>query len=52
MKVQAVPTVFADGEQIHVGRSSMGDLLEKLEARYGSEMCIRDRWRMDMPIWL
>lgn len=36
MKVQAVPTVFADGEQIHVGRSSMGDLLEKLEARYGS----------------
>ena len=24
------------GEQIHVGRSSMGDLLEKLEARYGS----------------
>ena len=25
MKVQAVPTVFADGEQIHVGRSSMGE---------------------------
>ena len=36
MKVQAVPTVFADGEQIHVGRGSIGDLLEKLEARYGS----------------
>lgn len=36
MKVQAVPTVFADGEQIHVGRGSIGELLEKLEARYGS----------------
>lgn len=35
-KIQAVPTVFADGEQIHVGRGGIGDLLEKLEARYGS----------------
>ena len=36
MKVQAVPTVFADGEQIHVGRGNIGDLLEKLEVRYGA----------------
>lgn len=35
-KVQAVPTVFADDEQIHVGRGSIGELLDKLEARYGS----------------
>lgn len=31
MKVQAVPTVFADGEQIHVGRGNIGDLLENLK---------------------
>lgn len=37
LKVQAVPTVFADGEQMHVGRGSIGELLDKLEARYGSE---------------
>lgn len=36
MKIQAVPTVYADGEQLHVGRGSIGDLLDKLEARYGS----------------
>lgn len=35
-KVQAVPTVFADGELLHVGRGSLGDLLLKLEERYGS----------------
>ena len=34
--VQAVPTVFADGEMLHVGRGSLGELLEKLETRYGS----------------
>lgn len=35
-KVQAVPAVFADGELLHVGRGSIGELLEKLESRYGS----------------
>lgn len=35
-KVQAVPTVFADGELLHVGRGTLGDLLLKLEERYGS----------------
>ncbi|MDR0994996.1 MAG: alkyl hydroperoxide reductase subunit F [Tannerella sp.] len=35
--VQAVPSVFADGELLHVGRSDFGALLEKLEAKYGSE---------------
>ena len=34
--VQAVPSVFADGELLHVGRGSLGELLEKLEARYPS----------------
>ena len=34
--VQAVPAVFAEGKMIHVGRGSMGELLEKLEAVYPS----------------
>ncbi|MBE6202044.1 MAG: alkyl hydroperoxide reductase subunit F [Rikenellaceae bacterium] len=32
--VQAVPAVFADGKMLHVGRGSLGELLEKLEAQY------------------
>ena len=34
--VQAVPSVFANGKLLHVGRGSMGELLEKLEAVYPS----------------
>jgi alkyl hydroperoxide reductase subunit F len=34
--VQAVPSVFADGKLIHVGRGSLGELLEKLEEVYPS----------------
>lgn len=35
LNIQGVPSVFADGELIHVGRGEFGDLLAKLEARYG-----------------
>jgi alkyl hydroperoxide reductase subunit F len=35
LKIQAVPSVYADGKLLHVGKSSFGELLEKLEARYG-----------------
>ncbi len=34
-KVQAVPTVFADGKLLHVGRGSLGELLDKLEKMVG-----------------
>ncbi|MEG0950156.1 MAG: alkyl hydroperoxide reductase subunit F [Bacteroidales bacterium] len=34
--IQAVPSVFASDELAHVGRGSLSELLEKLEARYGS----------------
>lgn len=34
--VQAVPSVFADGKLLHVGRGSMAELLEKLEEAYPS----------------
>lgn len=34
--VKSVPTVFVNGEQAWVGNASLGDLLEMLESRYGS----------------
>lgn len=37
MKIQAVPTVYANGKMLHVGRGSLGELLEKLESLVGSE---------------
>ncbi|MDR0546249.1 MAG: alkyl hydroperoxide reductase subunit F [Dysgonamonadaceae bacterium] len=37
LKIQAVPSVFADGKLLHVGKAGFGELLEKLEAHYGSE---------------
>ena len=35
LDIQAVPTVIADGETIHIGRGSLGVLLDKLEKQYG-----------------
>lgn len=35
LKLHGVPAVFADGELIHSGRSDFGELLGKLEAKYG-----------------
>lgn len=37
LDLQGVPSVFADGELLHVGRGSFGELLSKLEAHYGTE---------------
>lgn len=37
LDLQGVPAVFADGELLHVGRGSFGELLAKLEAHYGTE---------------
>ena len=34
-KIQAVPTVFANGKMLHVGRGTLGELLEKLEKEVG-----------------
>ena len=36
LNVQAVPAVFANGKLIHVGRGSLGELLDKLEECYTS----------------
>lgn len=36
MKIQAVPTVYANEKILHVGRGTLGELLEKLENEVGS----------------
>jgi len=36
LNIQAVPSVYANGELLHVGRSSLGELLDKLEKQVGS----------------
>jgi alkyl hydroperoxide reductase subunit F len=38
LNIQAVPSVFADGRLLHVGKSDFGELLEKLHVQYGSEI--------------
>lgn len=37
LALQAVPAVYADGELLHVGRGDLGELLTKLEEKYGTE---------------
>ncbi len=36
MRVQAVPSVYANGKLLHVGRGSLGELLQKLEETFSS----------------
>lgn len=35
--IQGVPTVMADGDQLHVGRGDLATLLQKIEERYGAD---------------
>ena len=37
LNIQAVPSVYAGGELLHVGRSSLGELLSKLEEKFGTQ---------------
>ena len=37
LKIQGVPSVYANGKLLHVGRSTLGELLQKLEEMFGSE---------------
>jgi len=36
LKIQGVPAVFSDGKLLHSGKADFGELLTKLEARYGA----------------
>lgn len=35
--ISAVPTVYANGEVLHIGQSTLGELLNKLEQKFGVE---------------
>jgi alkyl hydroperoxide reductase subunit F len=37
LKIQAVPSVFADGKPLHIGKADFGELLGKLENEYGTD---------------
>lgn len=37
LNISAVPTVYANGEVLHIGQSNLGELLVKLEAKVGKE---------------
>ena len=37
LNIQAVPSVWLDGTSIHVGRSTLGELLDKLESKMGTD---------------
>lgn len=36
LKIQGVPSVYANGKLLHVGRGTLGELLQKLEEAFGS----------------
>lgn len=38
--ISAVPTVYADGEVLHIGQGNLGELLMKLEKKYGAEEAV------------
>lgn len=40
LAIQAVPTVYVNGKQFHVGRSSLGELVSKLETQLGTNFSI------------
>jgi alkyl hydroperoxide reductase subunit F len=40
LNIQGVPAVFGDSELIHSGRAGLGELLDKLENKYGIESVV------------
>lgn len=43
LHIQAVPSVFANGRLVHVGKSSLGELLNVLEENLGSDAPAKER---------
>ena len=39
--VKSVPTVYANGDVLHIGRGTLGELLDKLEAKFDSEELVQ-----------
>lgn len=40
--IQSVPAVYADGKLLSIGRSTLGDLIDKLESAYGADSADAD----------
>lgn len=53
LKIQAVPSVWLNGESIHVGRSNLGELLDKLESKWELTLLLNLQQKSDTLIyWL
>ena len=53
LKIQAVPSVWLNGESIHVGRSNLGELLDKLEVKWELTLLLNLQQKSDtLMYWL
>lgn len=50
LKIQAVPTVFVNGTVAHVGRATLGELLEKIEEKAGVEETEPEELRKEVDV--
>lgn len=50
LKIQAVPTVFVNGTVAHVGRASLGELLEKIEGKAGVDESMVEEVRKEVDV--
>jgi NADH-dependent peroxiredoxin subunit F len=50
LNIQAVPSVYAVGKPLHTGRSTLGELLEKLEKQVGTEFQSKSTERKDYDV--
>ena len=50
LKIQAVPTVFVNGTVAHVGRATLGELLEKIEEKCGIDESKIEQVRKEVDV--
>lgn len=50
LNIQAVPSIYANGKQLHVGRSSLGELLAKIEKQIGIEFTPLDKQNKEYDV--
>lgn len=50
LAIQAVPAVFADDQLFHAGRGELGELLSKLEEKYGVETTTNLKKELDFDV--
>lgn len=50
LNIQAVPTVYANGELLSVGRATLGELLNKIEEKFGTAKTASDTKEYDVIV--